>query len=242
MSEKILSTIHDALGWALLGAMESSKIESYRSQWISGATEAAASHQDFKEVFRSVLLFTRAQNRRFGLDGVTADTVNRMVLDKFLEAQGAGAAPDSGRPGREPQHSQARPATFQGANGRLGNSGSVPSSMHLVFHAMLQSIASRFDSRFGRTGVLKSKFLSSLPGLKLAPGASHAIRNWAAVEHFNGSLNAIEENEMREIIDGVYTICCDEFGPVLADALLSESAQVVQEMPEAAHYPVRRLL
>ncbi len=247
MSDKILSAIHDGLGWALLGALGSQHVESYRRQWIAGARDLADGDIEFRELFRKVLLFTRSQNRKFRLDNITADTINRMVLEKFLGTDGPmptdtlGAGPTgslANDPGAIPSRRMALPPD----ESRLGNSAAVQTPMQLVFHAMLQSLCSRFDSRIGRSGVLKSKFLSKLPGLKLSAGASHAIRNWASSEHFNGSMNAVSENEMREVIDGIYTICCDEFGPVMADDLLSESAQAVQQIPEAVQYPVQRLL
>ncbi len=205
----------------------------YQSTWNANVTALRKNSGDKKIFFRDVLIMTIKLNRRFEIDFVLGDQIRKMILDVFVDDHNTVTNRE-----QRPYSEQLRDTHLSGLQ-----IDEAPSAKHTVFIALLSDLADVFDTRFDSEGAMKAALIRNLARLSVPIRTKSLLEKWAKKSHsFSSSFNDVKDDELRAILDLLYTIFCDHWGPSVTDRLMSQALERVASIPEAKSYPPQRIL
>ena len=223
MLEHTIDTIRQGIPGILSKSVNENISNIYIREWDQKIEQLLQVHSSRTDLFRELLTFTNQLNGKFRLSQLTRRELNNLIYQTFV--QPVEAEPDAKSSPRQTASDLAK----------------LPAK-NIVFRTMIEGLNSRYDGRIGRAGMMKTELKTSADRSNLSSGAKIELSRWITSEYFSGTFEKFSENEMRSVIDLIYNLYCDEFGPSETDLIFSETAKAVEQIKESRLFSVRSLL
>jgi len=112
----------------------------------------------------------------------------------------------------------------------------------VVFEQVLKTFLSqiRRKSTVDYEGILR-RLRVGIPKMDGEATCKLELRNWLDNKTSTLKLH-YSENIMRDLVNDLYVICCEQYGPIISDKLLAASIQNASEIDEARFFDPKRLL
>lgn len=232
MYEQEIGRVADQLPAVLSGVIDAESATEFEKLWTAGVGVLADRSDDKREFFRDTLLLTIKLNRRFAVGPVAGNRIRRIILDVFM---------DTSEPSISQSIDYSEPGSQINSASQL-TGGEQFSAKHCVFIALLDELQKQFDTRFNVSGALKQELVNGLTQLSVSSRSMMVLERWATSDPFKGSFDKVSEDDMRLVVDLIYTFFCDEWGPADADDEVAKATASVESLPENRIFSLRQIL
>ncbi|MBX2869135.1 MAG: hypothetical protein KTR18_10695 [Acidiferrobacterales bacterium] len=237
MFELEIEKVKSQLPLLLFGVINSGDSASYEKLWEAGVKQLASHSEDKRSFFRETLLLTIKLNRRFNVDTITGNRIRREILDAFLDSNQSPL----NQPSINQPSGYSEPDSQISSFSQLNNVEQI-SDKHIVVDALLSELEQLYDQRFNVQGAMKRELVEALGQLPITSKNKLALKRWATITPFQGRFDSFAEEELRLIVDQIYTFFCDEWGPAEADKEISKVATAVESLPESRQFSLKQIL
>ena len=217
----------------------------YSTKWRS-RVENLDKQSEIADFFRQMLLVTQQVNQELSIDQHTRRALRKILLDAFLANKGkkpaAQPAPAAARR-RAPRPAPAVPRRPTPTPAAMEGIDEKPhTAQHYIFLGLLEELCRLFDTRVQAEGRLKRRILGQISTLEVGPQSRRTLQKWTTSRTFSENFDMFPVDHMRLVLDMIYTLVCQEFGPVSADSLFAAASESTGRLKEASVFSPTDLL
>lgn len=198
-------------------------------------------------MFSSNQFLMRVSQTSADLGGGKTQILTRMMQLSRLVADEIGPDPVQGRTAQQPPARQ--PVRRPQAPPRPNVATAAPAAptapkqlrgIDSVFNALLGSL---FDQvcRQGETHAIRFGRSLDSHSSELSPATRGQLGQWIK-DRGEPTVDGASESDMHTVLHAAYVVMCEEFGPVVADRMLTFAVNQAERLPDAAVHSPRSLL
>lgn len=213
----------------------------HNAKWRMQIDQLNMEHTTAPDFFRQVLQVTQTVNRDFVVDPHVERALRKIILEEFLALNADGSRSSIESAGI-PVHTQPEESVPEHREA-VGEDRRQHTPQHYVFLGLLEALCTELDAaEKNGIGLLKREFVQRMSTLDIHPHSRHVLLGWATSRNFTENFDLVPIDQMRMILDVVYTVICDFLGPVKADSVFTAASNLVSAMEEATRFPPSNLL
>lgn len=246
MLHDLIITIRGELQKLLIMKVGPGVARRYLDQWYAGSLQLVDKNKKVEKLFSELLIHTQQINSDFGLGSGNQKVIKETIFywfthrDQLSQAASGNQQPAVAVAATTGTNPSAEISGQQNAFNQKTSGLSTP--RHEVFLAFLAALSEHYDAKTGMIGMLKLDARPKISQIRISVNSRVLIERWVRSEHFTGNFDTVSDEEMREIVDGVYELFCNQFGPVNADAMFSDAAISTEKIRASKYFSVRNLL